>query len=600
MRRRPLIRRFFIVEKETNMELINFTENEHLETLNHSCAHLMAQAVHHIWPEAKFWVGPVVEEGFYYDMDLGDYNLTDEDLQKITKEMKKCAKSDKRIVREEISRAEALERFGEDPYKVDLINRMPEDTKISMYTQGDFTDLCRGPHVESTKKCRYFKLIKHSGAYWKGDIHNKMLQRVYGVCFDTKEDLDAYLEALEEAKKRDHKKIGKEMNLFMMSEYAPGMPFFLPDGMLLQRQLEEYWYEEHIKEDYNMIRTPIMMSKELWETSGHWGHYKQNMYTSKVENREFAIKPMNCPGAILVYNNDLHSYKDLPLRLAEEGLVHRNEASGALNGLFRVREFTQDDSHIFVTVDQIEEEVGRILKLIERIYGVLGLKYSIELSTRPDDYLGELDIWNKSEEALANACKKAGKDYVVNAGDGAFYGPKLDLHIKDSLGRIWQCGTVQLDMNLPGRFGAVYIDQNGARKTPILLHRVVFGSMERFMGILIEHFAGHFPLWMAPRQITVIPVHFEKHIQFAQEVADTLKAAGLRVDLDARNEKLGYRVREAQIKKVPYQIVVGDGEQENCTVTIRKSGSRDSVTLSLEDATHKFVTEVKEKVLTVK
>ncbi|MDX8416866.1 threonine--tRNA ligase [Absicoccus intestinalis] len=579
------------------MELVNFTEDEHLKTLNHSCAHLMAQAVRHIWPDAKFWVGPVVEEGFYYDMDLGDHTITDEDLDKITKEMKKCAKSDKRIVRQEISREEALARFKDDPYKVDLITRMPEGTNISMYTQGDFTDLCRGPHVESTKKCRYFKLMKHSGAYWKGDVNNKMLQRIYGVCFDTKEDLDKYLEALEEAKKRDHKKIGREMGLFMMSEFAPGMPFFLPDGMILQRQLEEYWHEEHVKEGYQFVRTPIMMSKELWETSGHWGHYKQNMYTSKVENREFAIKPMNCPGAVLVYNNSLHSYKDLPLRLAEEGLVHRNEASGALNGLFRVREFTQDDSHIFVTVDQIEDEVGRIIALIDRIYSVLGLTYNIELSTRPESYIGELDVWEKSEKALAEACRKAGKDFVVNPGDGAFYGPKLDFHIKDSLGRIWQCGTVQLDMNLPGRFGAVYVDKDGSRKTPIMLHRVVFGSFERFIGILTEHFAGHFPLWMAPHQLVVIPVHQEKHLVYAKQVQEALQAKGLRVDLDDRNEKLGYRVREAQIKHINYQLVVGDGEMAENTVTIRKSGSRKSETVSLEDAIQRFVSEVDTKEL---
>ena len=583
------------------MALVNFTEDEHLEVLNHSCTHLLAQAVRHLFPDAKFWVGPVVAEGFYYDMDLGDHTLTDEDLEKISKEMKKCAKADKRIVRQEISREEALERFKDDPYKVDLINRMEDGTNISMYTQGDFTDLCRGPHVESTKKCRYFKLLKHSGAYWKGDANNKMLQRVYGVCFDSKEDLDAYLETLEEAKKRDHKKLGKELGLFTISEYAPGMPIFLPDGMILRNILEQYWYEEHAKEGYQFIKTPIMMSKELWELSGHWDHYKDNMYTSMVDDREFAIKPMNCPGALLVYNSTLHSYKDLPLRLGELGQVHRHEASGALNGLFRVRTFTQDDAHLFVTPDQLEDEVKRVLELVDRIYSVFGLPYEIELSTRPESgYIGSEEIWDASEKALAQACVHAGKEYAVNPGDGAFYGPKLDIHIKDSLGRVWQCGTVQLDMNLPERFECKYVDADGTKKTPIMLHRVVYGSVERFIGILIEHFGGHFPLWMAPHQIAVIPVHHEKHLAYAQKVVEALQANGLRVDLDARNEKLGYRVREAQIKKVPYQIVVGDGEQEQGTVTIRKSGSRDSQTLSLDEAIEKFTTEVKEKCIAVK
>ena len=562
---------------------------------------MLAQAVRHLFPDAKFWVGPVVAEGFYYDMDLGDHTLTDEDLEKISKEMKKCAKADKRIVRQEISREEALERFKDDPYKVDLINRMEDGTNISMYTQGDFTDLCRGPHVESTKKCRYFKLLKHSGAYWKGDANNKMLQRVYGVCFDSKEDLDAYLETLEEAKKRDHKKLGKELGLFTISEYAPGMPIFLPDGMILRNILEQYWYEEHAKEGYQFIKTPIMMSKELWELSGHWDHYKDNMYTSMVDDREFAIKPMNCPGALLVYNSTLHSYKDLPLRLGELGQVHRHEASGALNGLFRVRTFTQDDAHLFVTPDQLEDEVKRVLELVDRIYSVFGLPYEIELSTRPESgYIGSEEIWDASEKALAQACVHAGKEYAVNPGDGAFYGPKLDIHIKDSLGRVWQCGTVQLDMNLPERFECKYVDADGTKKTPIMLHRVVYGSVERFIGILIEHFGGHFPLWMAPHQIAVIPVHHEKHLAYAQKVVEALQANGLRVDLDARNEKLGYRVREAQIKKVPYQIVVGDGEQEQGTVTIRKSGSRDSQTLSLDEAIEKFTTEVKEKCIAVK
>lgn len=579
------------------MELINVLEHEDLVKLNHSCAHMMAQAVKRLYPQAKFWVGPVIQDGFYYDMDLGDVKLSDEDLEKISKEMKKIAKDGKRIVRREVSKKEAEDMFKDDLYKEDLISHL-EDGTITVYSQGEFTDLCRGPHVDSVKECKNFKLLKHSGAYWKGDANNKQLQRVYGICFPTKEELEAHLEALEEAKKRDHKKLGKEMGLFMVSEYAPGMPIFLPNGMILRNILEQFWYQEHTKEGYQFIKTPIIMSRELWETSGHWDHYKENMYTTMVDDREFAIKPMNCPGALLVYNNDLHSYKDLPLRVGELGQVHRHEASGALNGLFRVRTFTQDDAHIFVMPEQIEYEVKNVLMLIDRLYGVFGLSYDIELSTRPESgYIGSLEIWEQSEKALANACHHAGKDFKVNPGDGAFYGPKLDIHIKDSLGRVWQCGTIQLDMNLPSRFECTYVDHEGKKQTPIMLHRVVYGSIERFIGILIEHFAGHFPLWLSPEQIVVIPVHQEKHLEYAKKVTEALKSKGLRVELDARNEKLGYRVREAQMKKVPYQIVVGDGEQENETVTIRKSGSKESNTILLSEAVQRFVEEVENKCL---
>ncbi len=579
------------------MEPVNILENEHLSTLNHSAAHLMAQAVKRLYPQAKFWVGPVIRDGFYYDMDLGDESLNDEDLARIEKEMKKIAKDGKRIVRHDISKAEAEEMFRDDPYKLDLISNL-EDGSISIYSQGEFTDLCRGPHVDSVKQLKNFKLLKHSGAYWKGDSDNKMLQRVYGIAFDTKEELDDYLNFLEEAKKRDHKKIGREMNLFTVSEYAPGMPIMLTDGMILRNELERYWYDVHTRRGYKFIKTPIIMSRELWETSGHWDHYKQNMYTTQVDDRTFAIKPMNCPGALLVYNNDLHSYKDLPLRIGELGQVHRHEASGALNGLFRVRTFTQDDAHIFLTPDQIESEVKEVLDLIDEMYGVFGLDYSIELSTRPEsDYIGTVEIWDASEKALANACVHAGKEYTVNPGDGAFYGPKLDIHIKDSLGRDWQCGTIQLDMNLPERFGSTYVDSEGKKQTPLMLHRVVYGSIERFMGILIENYAGHFPLWLAPKQIVVIPVHQEKHLDYAREVKDALEKAGLRVSLDDRNEKLGYRIREAQIHKIPYQIVVGDKDRETGTVTIRKSGSKEAVNMPLDEAVNKFRKEVEDKCL---
>ena len=504
--------------------MIDIKEHEELSRLNHSCAHMMAQAVKRLYPQAKFWVGPVISEGFYYDIDLGDEVIKEEDLAKIEKEMKKIAKDGKRIVRKEISKEEALEMFQNDPYKIDLISDL-EDGTITCYQQGEFIDLCRGPHVDTVKQLKNFKLLKHSGAYWKGDASNKMLQRIYGICFPTAEELEDHLHLLEEAKKRDHKKLGRELGLFMMSEFAPGMPFFLPNGMIIRNLLENFWYEEHTKENYQFIKTPIMMSKELWEVSGHWENYKENMYTTMVDDREFAIKPMNCPGSLLVFKNGLHSYKDLPLRMGELGQVHRHEASGALNGLFRVRTFTQDDAHIFMRPDQIESEVMQLIQFIDRVYSVFGLSYRIELSTRPEKkYIGDLAIWEQSEKALADACVHAGKDYKVNPGDGAFYGPKLDFHIKDSLGREWQCGTIQLDMNLPERFDLTYVEKDGSKVRPVMLHRVIFGSIERFIGILIEHFAGHFPVWLAPQQVSVVPVHHEKHLGYANEVHEKLCA----------------------------------------------------------------------------
>ncbi|MFQ7539013.1 MAG: threonine--tRNA ligase [Clostridium sp.] len=458
--------------------------------------------------------------------------------------------------------------------------------------------MCRGPHVDTVKQLKNFKLLKHSGAYWKGDASNKMLQRIYGICFPSAEELEEHLHLLEEAKKRDHKKLGRELGLFMMSEYAPGMPFFLPNGMIIRNLLENFWYEEHTKENYQFIKTPIMMSKELWEVSGHWENYKENMYTAMVDDREFAIKPMNCPGSLLVFKNGLHSYKDLPLRMGELGQVHRHEASGALNGLFRVRTFTQDDAHIFMRPDQIEGEVMRLIQFIDRVYSVFGLSYRIELSTRPEKkYIGDLAIWEQSEKALADACVHAGKEYKVNPGDGAFYGPKLDFHIKDSLGREWQCGTIQLDMNLPERFDLTYVEKDGSKVRPVMLHRVIFGSIERFIGILIEHFAGHFPVWLAPQQVSVVPVHHEKHLEYANEVNEKLLALGYRSKLDARNEKLGYRIREAQLSKIPYQLVIGDGEIENGSVTLRRAQSKESLTMPLEDFIAMMNSAVEEKTL---
>ena len=576
--------------------MIDFKEDEKLSVLNHSCAHVMAQAIKHLYPQAKFWVGPVDSEGFYYDVDLGNDVIKDEDIPKIEKEMKKICKDGKRIVRQEISKDEALEMFKDDEYKIDLINNFEDGTNISCYKQGDFVDLCRGPHVETVKACKNFKLTKHSGAYWKGDKNNKVLQRIYGVCFETPEALEEHLNLLEEAKRRDHKKIGKELGLFMMSEYAPGMPIFLPKGMILRNTLEQFWYEEHTKEGYVFIKTPIMMSRELWETSGHWANYKDDMYTSMVDDREFAIKPMNCPGSLLVYKNGLHSYKDLPLRMGELGQVHRHEASGALNGLFRVRTFTQDDAHIFMTPDQIESEIIKLINFIDRVYKSLNLSYEIELSTRPEEkYIGDLAIWEKSEAALAAACKAAGKDYKINPGDGAFYGPKLDFHVKDSLGRVWQCGTIQLDMNLPERFDITYIDDKGEKARPVMLHRVIFGSIERFIGILIEHFAGVFPLWLAPVQVKVLPVNNEYHLEYAKEVTKLLQEAGLKVEMDAREEKLGYRIREGQMEKVPYLLVLGNNERDEKTVTYRQHGQQKQITVPFDEFVSMLKKEIENK-----
>lgn len=575
--------------------MINIKEDERLSVINHSCAHMMAQAVKRLYPQAQFWVGPVITEGFYYDMDLGDTVLSESDLEAIEKEMKKIAKSDKRIVRNELSKEEALEKFKDDPYKIDLISNM-DGVVISTYKQDEFEDLCRGPHAASTKELKNFKLLKVSGAYWKGDASNKMLQRVYGVCFDSVEALDEHMYMLEEAKKRDHKKLGKELGLFMMSEYGAGFPFWLPDGMIIRNILENFWYEEHAKEGYQFIKTPTMLSQELWETSGHWFNYRENMYTSEIDDRHFAIKPMNCPGGILAYKHDLHSYKDFPLRVGELGLVHRHEASGALNGLFRVRAFTQDDAHLYMTQDQIEGEIVRMIDLFDRFYKLFGLSYTIELSTRPEEkFIGSIEVWDESEKALEKAVKAAGKDIKINPGDGAFYGPKLDFHLKDSIGREWQCGTIQLDMNLPERFDMTYIAADGSKQRPVMLHRVVFGSVERFIGILIEHYAGAFPLWLAPKQVVILPVNAEFHNDYSKALLEKLQALGLRVSLDDRNEKLGYRLREAQMKKIKYQLVIGDGEIANNQVNVRKYGQKDSETLTVEELVILLTSEVKEK-----
>ena len=578
--------------------MINVKENEQLSILNHSCAHLLAQAVKNLYPNAKFWVGPVIEEGFYYDIDLGDHSITDEDIEKIEKEMKKISKDGKRIVRNEISRQEALEMFKDDEYKIDLINNMEDGSVISTYTQGDFTDLCRGPHVETVKELKNFKLLKHSGAYWKGDANNKMLQRIYGICFPTEEELATHLNQIEEAKKRDHRIIGKQMQLFMMSDYGPGLPFWLPNGFTLRRTLEDFWLKLHAERGYTTIDTPIFLNRELWETSGHWDHYKEDMYTFDVEDGTYAIKPMNCPGAILVYNNALHSYKELPLRYSELGHVHRYEASGALSGLFRVRGFTQDDAHILLMESQIGDEVARILELYDYVYSIFGLNYSIELSTRPESFIGEVAVWDEAEKALEKACKATGHDFKINPGDGAFYGPKLDFKLTDSLGRIWQCGTVQLDMQLPGRFNCTYIAEDGSKKTPVMIHRACFGSLERFIGILIENYAGVFPLWLAPRQVCIIPVNAEIHGEYANKVKDRLKAVGLKVEVDDRNEKLGYRMREAQLNKIPVVLVVGDNEMNSDSVNVRRHGKEGQESFKVDELITSLLKEIEGELTT--
>lgn len=581
--------------------MINIKENEQLNVLNHSSAHVLAQAVKRLYPHAKFWVGPVIEDGFYYDIDLGDDVITEDDLEKIEKMMKKISKEDKRITRIELSKEEALEMFKDDPYKIDIIENLDDNQTISAYQQAEFVDLCRGPHVDTTKRVKHFKLLKVSGAYYKGDANNKMLQRIYGITFETKEDLEQYLNWLEEAKKRDHKKLGRELGLFMTSEYGPGFPFWLPNGMKFKDALLDYYRKAHYDAGYTFVETPTMLSKELWETSGHWGNYKENMYLSNVDDKEFAIKPMNCPGSILVYKNDLHSYRDLPLRMAELGHVHRHEASGALNGLFRVRSFTQDDAHIYLTPEQLEDEIVSLLEFVENVYSVFGLDYSIELSTRPDEgYIGDIEIWDKSEKILEQACLKAGKEFKINPGDGAFYGPKLDFKVRDSLNRVWQCGTIQLDMNLPERFDLHYIDSNGDKKRPIMLHRAVLGSLERFIGIIIEHFGGAFPLWLAPQQVIIIPVNNEYHLEYALELEEKLKAEGINVTVDSRNEKLGYRLREAQLHKIPHQLIIGDNEVNDRSINLREYGNKDQTAMKFEEYLKSLKKDIFEKKLNLK
>ena len=579
----------------SEVAFLTFEDEGGKHTLRHTASHILAQAVKRLWPEAKLAIGPAIDKGFYYDIDM-EHTLTPEDLGKIEKEMSRIVKENLPITKSVMPRQEAIEFFKakNEDYKVELIQDLPEDAVISCYSQGDFIDLCAGPHVASTGKVKAFKLQSIAGAYWRGDEKNKMLQRIYGTAFEKKEELDAYLHMLEEAAKRDHRKLGKELGLFVIKEEGPGFPFFLPKGMALRNELENFWREVHHEFEYEEIRTPIILNKQLWETSGHWFHYRENMYTTIIDEEEYAIKPMNCPGGILVYQNEMHSYRDLPLRYAELGLVHRHELSGALHGLFRVRAFTQDDAHVFMLPEQMQSELMKVIELFDRIYSQFGLKYHVELSTKPDNAMGDDAIWEAATEALRNAIEAKGIDYVINPGDGAFYGPKLDYHIEDSLGRTWQCGTIQLDMNLPERFNVEYIGEDGQKHRTIMIHRACFGSMERFIGILTEHYAGAFPTWMAPVQVKVLPIS-EKHVEYANQLAKQMRHDYVRVEVDDRNEKIGYKIRQAQMEKVPYMLVVGDKEMEDNSVNVRKHGDDELGTVPFDEFFNSIKIEIKER-----
>lgn len=589
-----------LIKEDGDFELITSKSEEANHILNHSAAHLMAEAISLLYKDAKFDIGPAIEDGFYYDIDFGTTILKEEDLAKIEAKMKELSKKNEKIIRKEISKEEALALFKNNFYKEEIIKNLDENATISIYSQGEYTDLCVGPHVPSTSYIKHFKLDTIAGAYYKGDSKNKQLTRIYGVATFTKEELEHIEYVKEEAKKRDHRKLGKELGLFMISDYGPGFPFYLPNGMMLRRQIESWWYKIHDDHNYQIIKSPIILSKELWLTSGHWDHYKENMYTTKIDDRDFAIKPMNCPGAILVYNSSLHSYKDLPLRLGELGLVHRHEASGALNGLFRVRCFTQDDAHIFCTKEQLKEEIENLLKLYDEMYSTFKLDYYIVLSTKPEkDYIGDDEIWEASEKILADACKASGKEFKINPGDGAFYGPKLDFKLKDCMGRVWQCGTIQLDMNLPERFNCTFINSKGEKERPIMLHRAILGSFERFIGIITEHFAGAFPTWLAPNQVRILPVNNLYHLEYAHKLEKELKENDIRVIVDDSSEKLGYRMRNSITMKTPYTLVIGDKERDNNIVTYRKYGSEKQISVTKEEFINLIKEDIKSKALLV-
>lgn len=581
------------VPEGASFSVLTFEDEYGRHAFRHSASHLMAQAVQRLYPGAKFAIGPAIKDGFYYDIEFPE-PLVEEDLPKIEAEMKKIVKADDPIERFTMSREEAIAYFEklEQPYKVELVKDLPEGEVISFYRQDDFTDLCAGPHLMRTGQIKAFKLTSLAGAYWRGDEHNTMLTRIYGTCFPKKALLDEYLERIEEAKRRDHRKLGREMELFTILDEGPGFPVFLPNGMRLKNALMEYWREIHVREGYLEISTPMILSRRLWEESGHWAHYRENMYTTKIDDEDYAIKPMNCPGAMLVYKSKPRSYRDLPLRLAEMGVVHRHEMSGALHGLMRVRCFTQDDAHIFITPEQITDEVRRIAALIDKLYKKFGFKYHVELSTRPEDSMGTDEEWEQATDGLRTALEAIGLPYVVNEGDGAFYGPKIDYHLEDSIGRTWQCGTIQLDFQLPQRFHAEYVGADGEKHQPIVIHRVAYGSIERFIGILIEHYAGAFPTWLAPTQVALIPVNREAHGAACQALACELEAEGVRVSVDDSEETLGKKIRNAQVAKVTYQLVIGDQEVEQRSVTVRHYGSKDTQTLAWDDFKRTLVDEI--------
>lgn len=584
-----------VLENDASVEFISADTSEGLHAIRHTAAHVMAQAIQHLFPGTKFAIGPAIANGFYYDLD-SEHVFTPEDLAAIEKEMAKIVKANNPLVRSELSRADALAMFAkmEEPYKVELINDLPEDAIISIYQQGDFLDLCAGPHCPTTGRVKAFKLQSIAGAYWRGNEKNKMLQRIYGTAFNTKEELDAYLNMLEEAAKRDHRKLGKELDLFSIQDEGPGFPFFHPNGMIIRNELEDYWRKIHREYGYQEIKTPMILSRSLWEQSGHWDHYRENMYFTQIDELDFAIKPMNCPGGMLVYKTKPHSYKELPIRAGELGLVHRHELSGALHGLFRVRCFTQDDAHIFMMPSQIKEEIQNVIKLFDQVYGTFGLKYHAELSTRPEDSMGDAETWEKTTNALRDAMEDFGLKYVVNEGDGAFYGPKIDFHLTDSIGRTWQCGTIQLDMQLPEKFDLTYTGEDGLKHRPVMIHRVVYGSIERFIGILIEHYAGAFPAWLAPTQVRILPIT-DKHVAYAKELNDKMFALGLRVYLDDRNEKIGYKIREAQVQKIPYMLVIGDKEVEEGAVAVRRRSEGDLGAMKADDFIAMLQKEITEK-----
>ena len=581
------------IDSDAEVELLTFEDKDGAHVLRHTASHVLAAAVKRLYPEVKLTIGPAIDNGFYYDFD-SDVAFTPDVLEKLEAEMKKIVKENAKMERFTLPREEALELMKDEPYKVELINDLPEDAIISFYKMGDFTDLCAGPHLFSTGAIKAFKLTSCNSAYWRGDAKNKVLQRIYGTAFTTKEALKAYLDMIEEAKKRDHRKLGKELGLFAILDEGPGFPFFLPKGMVLRNTLIDYWREVHKRYGYVEISTPMMLNRQLWERSGHWDHYKENMYTTVIDGTDFAIKPMNCPGGMLVYKLQPHSYRDLPLRMGELGLVHRHELSGALHGLFRVRCFTQDDAHIFMTWDQMKDEIKNVVRLFDEVYSVFGLSYEIEVSTMPEDHMGDVKDWDFATETLKEAVTEMGKTYVINEGDGAFYGPKLDFHISDCLGRTWQCGTIQLDMQLPERFELEYTGADNEKHRPVMIHRVVLGSIERFIGVITEHFAGAFPLWLSPVQVEVLPVS-NAFNDYGAEVAKKLDEAGIRVHLDDRNEKIGYKIREAQLQKTPYMLVVGEREKNDGTVSVRTRAGEDKGAVKVEEFVAQALEEIRTK-----